>query len=123
MLLSNPASDASSRPSRTEHLLSVCLPIAKLASRFIPLLSILTKLVRTLPRHWLESYTVTANSLSARQQSQNAHRRPYYYRIIKDAFYISQSVPQQSLELNPIDPSGSGTLTLVWIWRAAFPTR
>ena len=34
MLLSNPASDASSRPSRTEHLLYVCLPIAKLASRF-----------------------------------------------------------------------------------------
>src|SRR5713226_3048916 len=36
MPLSNPASDASSRPSRTEHLLYVCLPIAKSASRFTP---------------------------------------------------------------------------------------
>jgi hypothetical protein len=29
----------------------------------------------------------------------------------------------QSLELNPIDPTGRETLTLVWIWRPAFPTR
>ena len=34
--------------------------------------------VRTLPRHWLESHTVTANSLpTARQQSQKPYPRPY----------------------------------------------
>jgi hypothetical protein len=54
-----------------------------------PISGDVVQLVRTLPRHSLESHTVTANSLSPLVNNPRT-RTPD--RIIKDAFYISQSV-------------------------------